>query len=172
MANQSAIEKRLEFFSRTRRKFKSLSFSARKRTSKYTCAAGLNRLRKTAQEQIPRGKERSSFGSPACPMTLIVGDLNGAVELRSTGTAEAGCPYVITKLLLRPIHDPPTHNCRHHLPRELPSTKGRVARFGSRLLRFKCPALFRIEDGHIGVAAADERAASAQVNHAGRSGAK
>src|SRR5437899_7352245 len=72
MANQSAIEKRLEFFSRTRRKFKSLSFSARKRTSKYTCAAGLNRLRKTAQEQIPRGKERSSFGSPAWPMTLIV----------------------------------------------------------------------------------------------------
>src|SRR5213080_4389136 len=57
MANQSAIEKRLEFFSRTRRKFKSLSFSARKRTSKYTCAAGLNRLRKTAQEQIPRGKK-------------------------------------------------------------------------------------------------------------------
>src|SRR5206468_12176949 len=57
MANQSAIEKRLEFFSRTRRKFKSLSFSARNRTSKYTCAAGLNTLRKTAQEQIPRGKK-------------------------------------------------------------------------------------------------------------------
>src|SRR5204863_9504887 len=57
MANQSAIEKRLEFFSRTRRKFKSLSFSARKRTSKYTCAAGLNRLRENSQKQIPRGKK-------------------------------------------------------------------------------------------------------------------
>jgi len=61
-----------EFFSRTRKKFKSLSFSVRKRTSKYTCAGGLNRLRKIAQEQIPRGKKRSSFGSPVWPMTLIV----------------------------------------------------------------------------------------------------
>src|SRR5207247_9940612 len=71
MANQSAIKKRLEFFSRTRTKVKSLSFSARKRTSKYTCAAGLNRLRENSQKQIPRGKERRSFGSPAWPMTLI-----------------------------------------------------------------------------------------------------
>jgi hypothetical protein len=74
MVNQSAIEKRSEFFSRTRKKFKSLSviFSSRKRTSKYTCAGGLNRLRKAAQEQIPRGKKRSSFGSPVWLMTLIV----------------------------------------------------------------------------------------------------
>src|SRR5207237_8866662 len=91
MANQSAIEKRLEFFSRTRRKFKSLSFSARKRTSKYTCAAGLNRLRKTAQEQIPRGKERSSFGSPAWPMTLIVAS-QPEVRLLPDSVQACRCP--------------------------------------------------------------------------------
>jgi len=68
MANQSAIKKRLEFFSRTRRKFKSLSFSARKRTSKYTCPAGLNRLRENSQKQIPRGKKTPLD----CTTTLLV----------------------------------------------------------------------------------------------------
>src|SRR5262249_28295550 len=61
------------------------------------------------------------------------------------------------------------HNCRHHLPGHLPSIKRRVVRLGARLCRFKRPSFLGIEDGHVGVAAAQQRASPAQIEHSRRS---
>ena len=67
--------------------------------------------------------------------------------------------------LIRAIHDPPTHNRRHHFSGQLRSVKWRVVRPGVRLRGFKSPALLRIEDRDIGMTAAGERSAASQREH-------
>src|SRR5712692_5811220 len=74
--------------------------------------------------------------------------------------------------LVRPVDDSPAHHRRHHLPHQLPAVKRSVVRLGTRLRRFKRPALPGIEDGDVGVAAAGERTTPSKINHAGGTSGK
>src|SRR5260370_1945033 len=64
---------------------------------------------------------------------------------------------------IRPVHNLPAHNRRHHFPRKLPSIKRRVARQRPRLGGFERPALLGIEDRYVREAAADHRSASPKI---------
>ena len=71
--------------------------------------------------------------------------------------------------LIRPVHCFPTHNRCHNFPAQLRSAKWGIVRPRVRLRSVKRPALGRIEDGDVGVAAADERSPASQSEHSCRS---
>src|ERR1700683_5463310 len=71
---------------------------------------------------------------------------------------------------IRPVHNPPTHNRRHHLPHKLPAIKRSVARQRTRRRGLKRPALLGIEDGYVGEVAFGQRTSSAKIEDARWSG--
>ena len=70
----------------------------------------------------------------------------------------------------RPVHDFPAHNRCYHLAGKLPAVERGVVGFGSGLCGVEGPALFGIEDGYVGVTAAEKGSASPKVDNARRTG--
>src|ERR1700722_1930464 len=66
-------------------------------------------------------------------------------------------------MLVGAVDNFPAYDGGHDFPDEVPAIEGSVVRQGSRFPCFEGPALFGIEDGHVGVIAFRERAASAEV---------
>src|SRR3954466_10455230 len=95
------------------------------------------------------------YGNSA--ITVLAGDVN-----RGLGRA---LPQS-TPRLIRSEGNPPTHNGRDRLPGQLPPIKRCVPGFRARPGSFECPALLRIEDGHIGMTAPNQSSPAPKIEYA------